>query len=67
MNRFELWVLAGVLWWVTAMVTSFVVYGAWVAVTGEPTAWLLVALLLPGALLGGVAASRITRDALEAP
>ena len=66
MNRFELWMLAGVAWWVTAMVTSFVVYGAWVAVTGEPTAWLLVALLLPGALLSGVAAFRLSRDAREA-
>ena len=67
MNRFELWVLAGVAWWVTAMVTFFVVYGAWVAATSEPTAWLLVALLLPGALLSGVLASRLSRDAREAP
>ena len=66
MNRFELWVLAGVAWWVTAMVTSFVAYGAWVAVTGETTAWLVVGLLLPGALLSGVLASRLSRDAREA-
>lgn len=67
MNRFEEWMVAGVLWWVTAMVTTFVVYGAWVAVTGEPGAWLLVALLLPGALLSGVLAFRLSRDAREAP
>ena len=66
MNRIELWLLAGVLWWVTAMVTSFVVYGAWAAVTGEPTAWLVVGLLLPGALLSGVLASRLSCDAREA-